>query len=185
MKLKYEENKKMKKADIEQKFKSFLEPLEADIKNWITDIDKLLCGSGCKIDAHHAVSLQKNHLKLKDCETNILFTYTSRKNDNRVCKIYIGEEGCRVFPYGHHFIYSNSILVKLPESMMDNISDGSCECSGCATKRPDLVTHSFRHTHKGKLYNRCKHAGYEFSLDKAQERELLKEWLEMELACSC
>jgi len=175
----------MKKADVLQKFHLFLEPLPNDIKNWITDIDKLLCGSGCKIDAHHAVSLQKSHLKAKDSETNIVFTYTFRKSGNRVCRIYIGEEECRVFPYGNHFTYSDSILTKLPESMLDNMSDGSCECSGCATKRPDLVTHSFRHTHKGKSYNRCKHAGYEFLLDKAEERELLREWLEMELTCSC
>jgi hypothetical protein len=102
-----------------------------------------------------------------------------------VCRIYIGEEGCRMFPYGHHFTYSNSILAKLPESMLAHMSDGRHECSGCAAKRPDLVTHSFRHTHEGKSYNRCKHQGYEFSLDKAEERELLKEWLELELACLC
>jgi len=175
----------MKKAEIEQKLNSFLEPFPADIKNWIIDINQFLCGSGCKIDAHHAHSLQKNHLKAKDCEANIVLTYTSRKNNNRVCRIYIGDEGCRVFPHGHHFTYSNSILKKLPESMLDSMSDGSSECNGCSTKRPDLVTHSFRHTHKGKSYNKCQHSGYEFSLDKAEERELLKEWLEMELACSC
>jgi hypothetical protein len=179
----------MKKADIKQKFQQFTEPLPTDIRNWITDIDKRLCSSDCKIEAHHAVSLEKNHLKAKDCETNILFTYTSRESGNRVCRIYIGREGCRVFPFGHHFTYSNSILTKLPENMLDNISDGKHECSGCAAKRPDLVTHSFRHTHKGKSYNRCKHQGYEFSIDKAEERELLfellGEWLELELACSC
>jgi hypothetical protein len=175
----------MKKAEIYQNFHLFLEPLPTDIKNWIADIDKHLCDSGCKIDAHHAVSLQKSHLKSKDSEAKITFTYTSRKSGNKVCRIYIGEEGCRVFPFGHHFTYSNSILTKLPESMMDNISDGRCECSGCSTKSPDLVTHSFRHTHKGKSYNRCQHSGYEFSFDKAEERELLREWLDMELLCSC
>jgi hypothetical protein len=90
-----------------------------------------------------------------------------------------------VFPYGNHFNYSNSVLTKLPENMLAHMSDGRHECSGCASKRPDLVTHSFRHTHNGKSYNRCKHAGYEFSLDNAEERELLREWLELELACSC
>ena len=174
----------MKKTDVYQKFYQFLEPLPTDIKKWITDIDKLLCDGGCKIDAFYAISLKKQ-IKSKDSEKNIVFLYTHRKNNNRICKIYIGEEGYRVFPYGHHFTYSDSILTKLPESMLDNISDGSYECSGCSTKRPDLVTHSFRHTHKGKSYNRCKHEGYEFPIDKAEERELLKEWLEMELACSC
>jgi hypothetical protein len=167
------------KKPISEKFNTFIEPLSADIKDWLTDIDKLLCGGGCKIDSHHAVSLEKSHLKAKDSETNITFTYS--KSGSRICRIYIGGEGCRVFPYGHHFAHSNSILAKLPESMLDTMSDGRHECSGCSTKRPDLVTHSFRHSHKGKSYNRCLHQGYEFSLDNAEERKLLKEWIKTEL----
>jgi hypothetical protein len=160
----------MRKAEIYQHFNQLLDPYPTDIKDWIIGIDKLLCGSGCKIDA-----------KIKGSDNSAMFTYTFRKNNKRVCRIHMGEEGCKAAPYGHHFAYGESILTELPESMLDEMTK-SGQCSGCSTKRPDLVTHSFRYTHKGKSYSGCQHEGFAFSLDKAGERELLEKWIAMELA---
>jgi hypothetical protein len=160
----------MRKEDVYRYFSQFLEPHPSDIKEWVAGIDKLLCGNGCKIDA-----------KIKESENSAVFTYTFRKNNKRVCRIHMGADGCSAAPYGHHFAYGSSILAELPEGMLDRMSYAH-QCSGCATKRPDLVTHSFRYTHKGKPYNVCQHEGFKFSLDKAEERDLLEKWLGLELA---
>jgi hypothetical protein len=158
----------MRKEEVYQHFSQFLEPHTPEIREWLTGIDKLLCGNGCKIDA-----------KIKD--TTAMFIYTFRKNGKRVCRIFMGADGCKAAPYGHHFAYGEGILAELPENMLDEMSNAH-QCGGCSTKRPDLVTHSFRYTHKGKAYNVCRHDGFTFSLGNADERDLIEKWLELELA---
>jgi len=162
----------MKKADIYQYFHLLLAPHPSEIAGWMKDTDQFLCENGCKLDA-----------KLGNAGESILITYTHRKSDKRICRIYIGQEGCKVFPYGHHFARDNNILSLLPENMLDAMSDNGRECTGCATKRPDLITHSFRFTHKGKVYNRCRHEGFGFAPNTPDERALLTQWLELEIAC--
>jgi len=162
----------MKKMDMEQHVNRLLAFHPVEIKEWIAFADGLLRDNGCKIDA-----------KLGDADASILLTYASRRSQKRVCRISIGEEGCKAFPYGHNFACNNTILPSLPETMLDAMSDGKHECTGCATKRPDLITHSFRYMHKGRSYNRCRHHGFGFSLEDAEKRVWLSKWLAMEVAC--
>ena len=165
----------MKKSNVYEYFNRLIDPHPAEIKDWIVGVDKFLTENGCKIDAL---------TNTPNTGTGVVFTYTYRQNNKRICRIYMGAEGCKAFPYGHHFVYDNSILTELPESMLDAMSYGENECTGCATKRPDLITHSFRYTHKSKSYNKCRRFGFGFSLDNADERELLNKWIEMELLCA-
>jgi hypothetical protein len=162
----------MKKEEVYRHFNQFLEPHPAMIKEWIIGIDRLLCGNGCKTDA-----------KISEADNSAVFTYTFRKNNKRVCRIFMGADGCKAAPYGHHFAYGEGILAELPENMLDEMSNAH-QCGGCSTKRPDLVTHSFRYAHKGKPYNVCQHVGFEFSLEKSEVRDLLEKWLGMELAAA-
>jgi len=162
----------MKKADIYQYFHAFLAPHPVEIAGWMKDTDQFLCENGCKLDAKPGSSGE-----------SILMTYTHRKSDKRICRLYLGREGCKAFPYGNSFAHEDSILPHLPEYMLDAISAAGRDCTGCATKRPEIITHSFRFTHKGKAYNKCRHEGFGFPLDNAAERTLLTQWLEKEIAC--
>jgi len=161
----------MKKADIYQNLYSFLASHPAEIKEWVTSADLFLCDNGCKLDA-----------KTENPGGSILITYTHRKSDKRICRIYVGSDGCKAYPYGHNFASANNILSILPESMLNTMPNNGRDCTGCATEQPDIITHSFRYTYKGNSYNKCKHEGFGFSLDHAAERTQLMIWLEMEVA---
>ena len=162
----------MKKAEISQRFHSLLAPYPAEIKEWLVRTDAFLCENGCKTDA-----------KADADGTSLLITYTHRKSDKRVCRLSFAPDGCKAYPYGYNFAHDNNILSLLPESMLDALAEGGRDCTGCATKRPDLVTHSFRFTHNGMAYNKCRHEGFGFAPDTPDGRALLTQWLEMELAC--
>jgi hypothetical protein len=159
----------------ELSFNLFLNPNPPEIKRWIENMNKFLCANGCSSD--YAVG-----------NAGITFTYTSRKNRfNKVCKIYIGHDGCKAYPYGRNFQYENNILPHLPEHMLDAMSDGSNECTGCASRNPDWCGHGggFKHTHKEKSFRRCRLHGYGFSLENKTERDLIEKWLEIEVTAAC
>lgn len=151
-------------------FNEFVNQQKPDIRDWIIDIDTLLTRD-CR-----AIGEIKNEMGK--------ITYISRISNKKVCELYMGIEDCKAFPYGRHFANDDNILACLPESMLDAMVYDNYECTGCASKRPDLVRHSFRFTHKGENYNRCQHKGFGFSLDKAEERKIIEKWIIMELAWS-
>lgn|GEM_PF-130378 len=153
-------------------FNSFLSPHPPEIKDWIVSIDKFLTDNGCKVNC-----------EFNDFSASIIFTYILRKNNEKVCKIYMGIEGCMAMPYGHHFANKDNILTYLPESMLDTMSNNK-KCSGCASKNPNGVVHAVRFKHKEINHIKCHHFGFGFPLDKASERKLIEKWLELELAWS-
>lgn len=158
----------MKKEEVITNFNTLVNQQPLEIKDWIINTDRLLTDNGCKISSNGRG----------------VFTYTSRKTNLRVCIIQMGDEGSKAFPYGRHFANDDNILNCLTESMLGSLSDGKNECTGCATKRPDLVGHNIRYTLRGKTYRRCHHKGFGFTLDNAEERKIIEKWLLMELAWS-
>ncbi len=151
----------------------FLNPHTQKIREWVIDMDKYLIDNGCSVT-----------FEINNFNSNIIFIYTSRRTNEKICKISIGIEGCKAFPYGRHFASENNILSYLPENMLGPLTDGKNRCTGCASKRPDLVDHNIRYTLNGTSYARCHGKGFGYSLDKADEREVIEKWVEMELEWS-
>ncbi len=151
-------------------FNLFLSPHSQEIREWIIDIDKYLTDNGCSVAS-----------EINNFNSNIILIYTSRKTGDKICKISLGIEGCKAFPYGRHFASEDNILSYLPESMFTPLTDGKNLCTGCASKRPDLVPHNIRYTIEGKSYARCHGKGFGYSLDNADEREVIGRWIEMEI----
>lgn len=163
--------KKVRMKDLN--FNLFLAPHPPEIRAWITRIDKLLEDNGCSAKG-----------EINNFNSNIVFTYTSRITGKDVCKIHMGIEGCKAYPYGRHLNGEENILKSLPESMQGCLLDGKHQCTGCATKRPDLVEHNVRYTLDGKAYRRCWNKGFGYPLNGADERGAIEKWIIMELAWS-
>lgn len=162
-------NKKVKVSNLN--FNLFLNPHPAEIKEWIIGMDKFLIDNNCKLSS-----------EINNFNLNIILTYTSRTTNKDICKISMGIEGCKAFVYGRHFANEDNILPHLTDSMLDILTDGRHECTGCATKRPDLVEHNIRYTLNEKSYRRCRGKGFGFPLNKAEVREIIDKWIVMELA---
>jgi hypothetical protein len=152
-------------------FDMYLNPHPPEIKEWVINIDKELTDRGCKV------------LGRINNDWSVSFSYIPKGCKKGVCSIIIGVEGCMAAPYGTHFRNEDNMLSRLPDYMIEAMSDYKYECTGCGERRPDLRTECHTHyTHKGKSYRRCNRYGFDFSLNKAEERDLLKQWIMMELA---
>lgn len=154
----------------ELNFNLFLNPHPQEIREWIISMDNFLTTNGCSVTS-----------EINNFNSNLILTYTSRRTKEKICKISMGIEGCKVFPFGGHFACEDNIIKYLPENMLTPLTDGKHECTGCATKRPDLVEHNIRYTINGKSYRRCHGQGFGFTLEKTEERELVEKWIMMEI----
>ena len=156
----------MSKKD--EKFNELLHFQPAEIKDWIIGIDKMLTEGGCKA----AVDNKGN------------FTYTSKQSKKIVCRITMNEFGCLIRPNTNIAISSDAIDAELSESMLDAMR-GARGCGGCAKKNPNFVQcghgGAYKFIQGGESFESCRFVGFNFALDDAKERELLKKWLECEL----
>ena len=154
----------------EMAFNELASLLSPEMKNWMIDIDKMLIEGGCSA----TVDIKKNR-----------FTYTSKATKKIVCKFDINADGITVMPNGNHLPQSNGIIAHLPEHMITDMKNGK-ECGVCAKNNPNFIQckHGgpYMYTIENKNYNRCRYYGFGFRADSSHERELLKEWIEMELA---
>ena len=157
----------MTKKDV--KFNELITQQPSDEKNWITQMDKLLTDSGCKA----AVDTKGN------------FTYTSKQSKKIVCRIAMGEAKCLVRPNTISASSSDEIKAMLPEDMLD-VMRKSRGCGGCAKKNPNFVecNHGgpYQFSQDNENFESCRFVGFNFGIDTEANREMLKKWLECELA---
>jgi hypothetical protein len=147
-----------------------------EIREWIRDLDVYLSGSGCTVTHDFGGE----------------FIYAKRKLRNRmgmVCKIYMDITGCFITPGMNHLKNPNNIINMLPGDIVDlMIAKAERECGWCAYSRrnPDSIECRpgcpLKFTYKGEEYIKCRYAEFQIPLDKAENRELIRKWLEMELA---
>ena len=140
----------------------------AELSEWLTETHKFLTDSGCKFTN----------------DAKGTFTYNIGKNKKMVCKIKIDKLGCSLRPNTTHILNSTDLIAKLPGYMLDTMRGGR-GCGKCAENNPSFVQckHGgpFEFTYNGERFERCRYFGFNFSLDNATERGLLREWIEMEV----
>jgi len=140
-----------------------------EVREWILDIDRLLIDDGCKVvgDSNY-------------------FTYTKRKTKKMICKIYLRITGGEIRPNANH-LAGGQQTYEFTENMLEHMRGGR-GCGLCADNDPNFVhcAHGGPYciTYDGEYFERCRYQGFNFPLDNAAEREILKKWIEAELAWS-
>jgi len=149
----------------------------SDIKEWAIGLDELLTQS-CKVTGEVRYFL---------CDG--IFTYTSQKTKKVICKIDLRAKNSSVTPNVNHFENSNDILNHFTEFMLDTMRSKHKNCGNCSKLNiPDFVKCPYgkgephRLSCKGEDFELCQHYGFEFSLDNEKERNVLRKWIELELA---
>jgi len=149
-----------------------------DIKKWTIDLDELLTPS-CRVTGE---------VRYFVCDG--IFTYTSRKTKKVICKIDLRAKNSSVIPNINHFENSNDILNHFTESMFDTMRRNHKHCGKCSKLNiPDFVKCPYggkgephRLSCKGEDFELCQNYGFEFSIDNEKERNVLRRWIELELA---
>jgi len=149
-----------------------------DIKKWTIDLDELLIRS-CRVTGEVRYFL---------CDG--IFAYTSRKTKKVICKIDLRAKNSSVIPNINHFENSYDILNHFTESMLDTMRRNHKHCGNCSKLNiPDFVKCPYggkgephRLSCKGEDFELCQHYGFEFSIDNEKERNVLRKWIELELA---
>jgi len=148
-----------------------------DIKEWVICLDKLLAQS-CKVTGEVRYFL---------CDG--IFTYTSRKTKKVICKIDLRAKKSSATPNVNHFENSNDILNHFTEFMLDTMKSKHKNCGNCSklntpvfVKCPYGKGEPHRLSCKSEDFELCQHYGFEFSIDNEKERNVLRKWIELELA---
>ena len=148
----------------------------SEIKEWVVNLDKLLVQT-CKTVGRSQYSLCGG-----------VFEYTSRETKNLVCKVNLLARNCTIIPNANHFEDSSNILVELTESMFNTMRSRNKACRACLEiNNPVFVKcmsggEPHRFSHGGEDFELCRYAGFEFTLNNSKEREVLRKWIEIELA---
>ena len=147
-----------------------------EIKEWVINLDKLLTQS-CKVAGEVRYSL---------CDG--IFAYTSRKTKKLICKIVLRAKNSSIIPNANHFGSPGNILSELTENMLDVMRSKNRNCRFCSElNNPNFVKcmhggapHMFSYGDEN--FELCRFMGLEFSLKNANERKILRKWIELELA---
>jgi len=148
----------------------------SDIKEWVIGLDELLSQS-CKVTGE---------LRYFLCDG--IFTYTSRKTKNVICKIDLRAKNSSVIPNVNHFEKSNVILNQFTDSMLNMMRSKNRNCKNCSelnspnfVKCPHGGGFPYRFSYKDEDFELCKYNGLEFLLDNEATRRVLSKWIELEL----
>lgn len=143
------------------KLVDYVHALPTEKRDWVIGLDKFLTENGCRIDGDNAV-----------------FTYTSRKSKKWVCILEFKQTG---FVIKLNCNYANSLdsaASKLPDCTLASLRSDGCGCGGSCKFGP------FKITHGSEEFISCRFVGFRFSLDNADERKVVKKWIELELELS-
>ena len=138
-----------------------------EVRDWVLNIDKFLTDSGCKV--------------VGDSNS---FTYSLKKTKKQICKIYLSITGAVIRPNVNHLADGRQAY-KFTENMLEHMRGGR-GCGICAENDPSFV--HCRHggpyciAYDGEYFERCRYQGFNFPLDDAKEREIIKKWIEAEIA---
>lgn len=155
-------------------FNQYVNTQPAEISHWLSDMDKLMTDSNCRVDGDTI-----------NFGCGAYFVYTSRKSKKKICKIEMGVAGCTMQLWGNHLAISDSMLADISESMKNIVINGRA-CGACAANDPHFIhcNHggAYKYTIDGKHYERCRFDNFCFRIEDAAQRKLLKKWIEMELS---
>jgi len=147
------------------------------IKEWVIGMNELL-SQNCKVSGEVRYFL---------CDG--IFTYTSRKTKKIVCKIDLRAKSSSAILNANHFETSSNILNQLTEFMLDTMRSKNRNCKNCSELNiPDFVKcpygggEPYRFSHNGEDFELCRHNGFEFFLNSETDRNVLRNWIELELA---
>ena len=146
-----------------------------EIKEWLIDLNKVLIQS-CKVAGRSQYSLCGG-----------VFEYTSRKTKNRVCTINLLARGCSIIPSANHLENQSNLLNELTPDMLAIMRDRNRRCRFCSELNNLMFVKCmhggkpYMFSHEREDFEICRFTGFEFSLNNAKEREVLKKWIEMEL----
>lgn len=144
------------------KLGDYIHSLSPEKRDWIVDLDKFLLENGCRIGG-----------EIKDAA---VFTYTSRKTKKWVCMLEFRQKGFVVKLNCHTAKSLDSVAKTLPDSVLTVLRHDGCGCGGACPFGP------FRISHGGEEFVSCRFEGFPFSLENAEERDVLKKWIELEIA---
>ncbi len=157
-----------------------------EIKEWIKNIDELLINNGCTM------------VRSDGC-----FQYTKRGESvtyGLVCIIRIDITGCFITPGVNSLANRNSIIDMLPDEMANLIKSsgerGKFNPEQCYRKTGNMGFARYTFMHNGEEFEGCRHAGlrcqfsgakcrfdgYRFDLSNLRVREMMRKWIELELA---
>jgi hypothetical protein len=152
------------------KFSDCINTQPPDIKKWLIDLHKLLMDNGCSVEG---------------CMWDyVYFTYTLPKSKKPVCRIDMVLSGCKITPNTIRTKYLDEIAPKLPDDFVDALKEDGCK-GGCiggknCKKGPYTVSHN------GVEYLSCnnpphKIAGFNIPVKTAENRGIIRKWIESEL----
>jgi len=147
-----------------------------EIKEWVIGLDELLVQS-CKIDGEVRYSL---------CDG--IFTYTSRKTKKAVCKIDLKAKNSSVILNVSNFVNLNNILNEFTENMLNIMRSKNRWCRFCSERNNPVFVkcvhggEPYKFSYNGEDFELCRFTGFEFPLNNTEERNILRQWIELELA---
>jgi hypothetical protein len=147
-----------------------LNSLTPEMATYITELDILLTENNCKNEGDPG-------------NFKYAFTYTSKKTKKVVCKIAFGITGCSIKLNAEHINEYLNFITKLPTDMLDIMKNGwNCakafDINGCNPK----CQAGFKFKIDGTEYLKCRCLNFNFSINNATNREIIKKWFELEMS---
>jgi len=145
---------------------NFVDTQPHDIKEWLLDLDKLLTDNDCYTDA-----------EIWDYAT---VTYTSRKTKQMICRVDMKISGSTITPNTRNAKCLDEITPKLSDAFLSALKEDGCACGRGCKKGP------YRISHNGEEYLSCnnpphKLSGFNIPLGNAEDREVIRKWIELEV----
>ena len=146
---------------------NFIDTQPPEIKDWLMSLDKMLIDNDCYTDA--------------EIWNYATITYTSRKSKKMICHIDMEISECKITPNTINVKCLDEIASLLPDEFIKALKEDGCTCGRNCKKGP------YRISHNGKEYLSCnnpphKTSGFNISLNNAESRRIIQEWIELELA---
>ena len=150
--------------DYHMQMADFADTQPPEIKDWLMNLDKLLIENGCHIEA--------------SVWEYASISYMSKKQ--MICRIDMTLSGCKITPNTRKVKSLDEITTVLSESFIKALEEDGCECGRNCKKG------AYKTVFNGKEYASChnpphKSGGFILPLDDANDREVIRKWIELEM----
>ena len=152
--------------DHDMQMINFADTQPPEIKEWLLNLNKLLLSNNCYTDA-----------AIWDYAS---ITYASHKPNKMVCKIDMLLNGCKITPNTTKIKSLDDIAPKLSNEFLAALKEDGCACGRGCKKGP------YRISCNGEEFLSCnnpphKPGGFNIPLANAEDRKIIKKWIETEL----